>query len=236
MLPPAQATILVAQGDADIAITFAMSPAEGTDVLYDGTVEMIALAAPDHPLAKAPEIALSDMPNYPLALPTRDTTVRLVFDAACQAEGIVVEPVLTANVLSALLPFVRRSRGFALMSALPVQTPLRLNEIVSLPIRSRLSLTRRIQIQSMRGRRLPRQSDPDAGPHGMDREPGLRTELGLPLAHVAGLLPRQALGLGRCVGSLQLRHGPPARVPVAARALQRHRQGVPLGSSPLGHR
>ncbi len=156
MLPPAQATHLVAQGEADIAITFAMAPVDGVDVLYDGTVEMIALAAPHHPLAKEQELSLSDMLNFPLALPTRDTTVRLVFDAACQAEGIVVEPVLTANVLSALLPFVRRSRGLALMSALPVQTPLRHNEIVSLPIRSRVPLTRRIQIQSLRGRRLPR--------------------------------------------------------------------------------
>ncbi|WP_449410216.1 LysR family transcriptional regulator [Methylobacterium komagatae] len=156
MLPPAQATHLVAQGEADIAITFAMAPVDGVDVLYDGTVEMIALAAPHHPLAKEKDLSLSDMLNFPLALPTRDTTVRLVFDAACQAEGIVIEPVLTANVLSALLPFVRRSRGLALMSALPVQTPLRHNEIVSLPIRSRVPLTRRIQIQSLRGRRLPR--------------------------------------------------------------------------------
>ncbi len=53
-----------------------------------------------------------------------------------------MEPVLTSNNLSALLPFVRRSRGIALMSALSVQTPLRLNELVSLPIQSRTSLAR----------------------------------------------------------------------------------------------
>jgi DNA-binding transcriptional LysR family regulator len=126
------------------------------EVLYDGQVDMLALAAPDHPLARAPALRLADLSNYPLALPTRDTTLRQVFDAACALEGLAVEPVLTANKLSALLPFVRRSRGLALMSALSVTTPLRLNELVSLPIHARASLARGIQVQAMRDRRLPR--------------------------------------------------------------------------------
>ena len=63
---------------------------------------------------------------------------------------------LHANKLSALLPFVRRSRGLALMSALSVPTPLRLNELVSLPILARASLARGIQVQAMRDRRLPK--------------------------------------------------------------------------------
>ncbi len=90
-------------------------------MLYDGQVDMLALAAPDHPLARAPALRLADLLDYPVALPTRDTTLRQVFDAACAHEGIAVEPVLTANKLSALLPFVRRSRGLALMSALSVR-------------------------------------------------------------------------------------------------------------------
>ena len=55
------------------------------------------------------------------------------------------------------LPFVRRSRGVALMSALTVQTPLAPERAdLAYPIRSRASLARGIQIQAMRGRRLPR--------------------------------------------------------------------------------
>jgi DNA-binding transcriptional LysR family regulator len=68
----------------------------------------------------------------------------------------VVEPVLTANNLASLLPFVRNSRGLALMSALSVRTPVDLNALVSLPIRARASLARGIQVQAMRDRRLPR--------------------------------------------------------------------------------
>ncbi|MCJ2125338.1 LysR family transcriptional regulator [Methylobacterium sp. J-077] len=156
VLPPAQVTQMVAAGEADLGITFALAPTTQVEVLYDGRVDMRALTAPDHPLARARVVQLADLPNYPVALPTRDTTLRQVFDAACLHEGIVVEPVLTANNLAALLPFVRNSRGLALMSALSVRTPVDLNALVSLPIRARASLARGIQVQAMRDRRLPR--------------------------------------------------------------------------------
>jgi DNA-binding transcriptional LysR family regulator len=156
VLPPAQVTQTVAVGEADLGITFALAPTAQVEVLYDGQVEMRVLAAADHPLAGAPALRLADLATYPVALTTRDTTLRQAFDAACALEGIAVEPILTANTLSTLLPFVRRSRGLALMSALSVQTPVQLKELVSLPIRARGSLARGIQVQAMRDRRLPK--------------------------------------------------------------------------------
>lgn len=148
-------THVVAAGDADIGITFALAPSSLVAVAYDNAVEMVALSAPDHPLARQPSIQLADLKAYPLAVLTLDTTARRVFDAACLAESIVIEPTLTANILSALLPFVRRTKGLALMSALSVQTPVRLGELVCIPVRSRASLMRGIQVQVMRERRLP---------------------------------------------------------------------------------
>ncbi|MCJ2042078.1 LysR family transcriptional regulator [Methylobacterium sp. WL30] len=155
MLPPAQVTHVVAAGDADIGITFALAPSSLVAVAYDNAVEMVALSAPDHPLARRPAIRLADLKAYPIAVPTLDTTARRVFDAACLAEGITIEPTLTANILSALLPFVRRTKGLALMSALTVQTPVRLGELVCIPVHARMSLMRGIQVQVMRDRKLP---------------------------------------------------------------------------------
>lgn len=156
MLPPGQVTQVVAAGEADIGVTFKLASTPPVAVVYETQVEMIAVSAPDHPLAGSPGIRLPELAAFPLALPTRDTTVRLVFEAACYAEGITIEPALTANVLSALLPFVRYSKGLALMSALTVQTPLHLGELVQIPIRARSSLLRGIQVQTLRDRRLPR--------------------------------------------------------------------------------
>lgn len=156
MLPPAQVTQVVAAGEVDIGVTFALAPTAPVAVVYETQVEMIALCAPDHPLARAPLVRLAELTAYPLALPTRDTTIRLVFEAACFAEEVSVEPVLTSNILSALLPFVRRTQGIALMSALSVQTPVHLGELIQIPVQARTgSLMRGIQVQTMRDRRLP---------------------------------------------------------------------------------
>ncbi|ACA17387.1 transcriptional regulator, LysR family [Methylobacterium sp. 4-46] len=156
ILPPAQVTQVVAAGDADIGMTFAMDAVPPVRVVYDARVEMIVVAAPGHPLAGAPLLRLADLTAHPVALPTRDTTARRTFDAACAAEGVAIEPTLTANHLWALLPFVRRTRGVAVMSALSVETPLRLGELAAVPIRTQGGLMRGIQMQTMRDRRLPR--------------------------------------------------------------------------------
>lgn len=156
VLPPAQVTQIVAAGEADLGITFALAPTPQVETLYDGRVDMRVLAAPDHPLARAKVVPLSELAQYPLALPTRETTLRQLFDAACLQEGIAVEPVLTANHLSTLLPFVRNSRCLAVMSELSVRTPLDLNALISLPIDAKANLFRGIKIQAMRDRRLPR--------------------------------------------------------------------------------
>jgi DNA-binding transcriptional LysR family regulator len=156
VLPPAQVTQVIAAGEADIGVTFRRTQTPPVSVAYETEVEMVALCAPGHPLAGSATIDLQDLAAFPLALPTRDTTIRLVFEAACHAEGIAIEPALTSNLLSALLPFVRSTRGLALMSALSVQTPVQLGELVQIPLQARSSLSRGIQVQTMRDRRLPR--------------------------------------------------------------------------------
>ncbi|MEH3145811.1 MAG: LysR substrate-binding domain-containing protein [Methylobacterium frigidaeris] len=157
---PATVTRLVAEGDVDLGVTFALGarpsgPEGAVRVIYETRVEMVAVSAPDHPLARREVVFLPDLIPYPLALPTADTTARRVFDAACHEEGLAVEPVLTANRLAALFPFVRGSNGLAVMSGLSVTTPLRHGELAAIPLRGKGRLDRGIQIQTMRERRLP---------------------------------------------------------------------------------
>lgn len=155
-LPPGQVTQRVAQGDADIGLTFSLEPSTDTAVAYRNSLDMVALCAPGHPLAERRLIALSDLAAYPVALLPRDTTLRAILDAACAAEDIAIEPVLSANVLSAILPFVRDTRGLTLMSSIALQGQVGRGEFRVLPIQSRRSLARGIEVQTMRDRRLPR--------------------------------------------------------------------------------
>ncbi|KMO14030.1 LysR family transcriptional regulator [Methylobacterium platani] len=156
VLPPAQVTHRVVQGDVDIGITFSLVPSAGVAVAYRTSLDMVALCAPDHPLAGRRLIGLSDVAAYPVALLPRDTTLRTILDAACAVETIAIEPVLTANALSALLPFVRRTRGLTLVSSIALEGEVARDAFRALPIRSRRSLARGIEVQTMRDRRLPR--------------------------------------------------------------------------------
>lgn len=155
-LPPGQVTHRVIQGEADLGLTFSLEPSIGPAVAYRNSLDMVALCAPDHPLAGQPAIGLADLAAYPVALLPRDTTLRTVLDAACAAEGIVIEPAFACNVLAAILPFVRRTRGLTLMSSIALQGQVGRGEFRVLPIRSRRSLARGIEVQTMRDRRLPR--------------------------------------------------------------------------------
>lgn len=159
VMPPGQVTQVVAAGDADLGVTFALAPTNLVALLYDGIVEMVVAMAPDHPLAARDSVRLADIQAYPIALLPMDTTTRLVFDAACRAEGILIEPALIANRITALLPFVRRSRGVTLMSALSIMTPMRLGELACRPIRTQANLSRGVQVQVMRDRKLPHAVD-----------------------------------------------------------------------------
>ncbi|AWN46771.1 LysR family transcriptional regulator [Methylobacterium terrae] len=156
VLPPAQVTHRVIQGDADLGITFSLEPSADVAVAYRTSLAMVALCAPDHPLAGRRLIGLTDVAAHPVALLPRDTTLRTILDAACAAEGIAIEPVLTANALSALLPFVRRTRGLTLVSSIALQGEVERDAFRALPIQSRRSLARGIEVQTMRDRRLPR--------------------------------------------------------------------------------
>ncbi|SFU90654.1 DNA-binding transcriptional regulator, LysR family [Methylobacterium sp. 174MFSha1.1] len=156
VLPPGQVTHRVVQGDADLGLTFSLEPSTGTAVAYRGSLDMVALCAPDHPLAGGGPIGLSDLAAYPVALLPRDTTLRTILDAACAADGVAIEPALTANTLSSVLPFLRRTRGLTLVSSVALQGQVARGEFRVLPVRSRRSLARGIEVQTMRDRRLPR--------------------------------------------------------------------------------
>ncbi|KMO19626.1 LysR family transcriptional regulator [Methylobacterium indicum] len=156
VLPPSQVTQRVIQGEADLGLTFCLDPSADTAVAYRNSLDMVALCAPDHPLAGQTVIGLSDIAAHPVALLPRDTTLRTILDAACRAEGIAIEPAFTSNALSALLPFVRLTRGLTLMSSIALPDHVGRGEFVALPIRSRRSLARGIEVQTMRDRPLPR--------------------------------------------------------------------------------
>jgi len=153
---PAAVTRRVQEGDADLGLTFSLRPEPdiSVDAALSGAIE--AVVAPEHPLACRTGLTLADLQPFPLALPMPDTTVRQLFDICCGVQGLSFEPVLMSNNMQALYRFAALGGGVALSSELSLRSRLREGQLVALPLLDEGLAARRIELQSMAGRELPR--------------------------------------------------------------------------------
>jgi DNA-binding transcriptional LysR family regulator len=152
---PAQATEKVRAGDADLGLTFSLSPQREIKVEYTLTGAIRAVVSNSHPLALLDEVSLADLQPYPIALPLPETTLRQLFDICCGVQGLMFDPVLTSNYIGALYSFVREEGGISLSSEVTLHKQVEDKELISLPISDEGMQARRIELQSMAGRNLP---------------------------------------------------------------------------------
>lgn len=152
---PREVTRMVREGDVDLGISYGFMPDPSVHVEYVGSAPLQAMMAPDHPLAGRPFVTLSDIADYPVGLPSEDTTARQLFNLACGVEGIAIEAVLTTNYLTGLWRFAEISGGITMtgrIMAMPDASPFRLTGV---PLKTKVPNERRYEIQTMLGRILP---------------------------------------------------------------------------------
>ncbi len=108
-----------------------------TVVLADD--ELVAVAAPGHPLADAGAIALGALRDLPLVCLPRGTGVRAALDAACAGAGFTPRFVFEASALPMVVQLAARGLGLAVVPASIPNGPGIL-PITSPSLRSRLEL------------------------------------------------------------------------------------------------
>ena len=101
--------------------------------------ELVAAAAPGHPLADAGPIALGALRDVPLVCLPRGTGVRAALDAACAEAGFTPRVVFEASALPMVVQLATRGLGLAIVPASIPNGPMIL-PITDPPIRSRLEL------------------------------------------------------------------------------------------------
>jgi len=145
----------VRSGDADLGITFALTPEPEIRVIrwLDGAI--MAFAAADHPYAKRGTLTLQDLAEVPMFLMGQDTTVRQLFDMACAQEDVVITPVVVANSSSAIHHLVLTGTGLSVSGYLSMADHVRDGRVVALPLAYPILERRSIQVQVLSGRRLP---------------------------------------------------------------------------------
>ncbi|WP_036182984.1 LysR family transcriptional regulator [Marinobacterium lacunae] len=152
----ARASELVKEGAADIAITFSLAPMIGVEVVANHAGAICALMPSAHPLASRSQLSVTDLKGYPLALPLNGTTMRYLFDIACNVAGITVVPDFSCDSLGAIYAMVRKDNAMVtLCGAASVRDQADIDSMVLIPMSDAQLRQRSLQIQVMAGRRLP---------------------------------------------------------------------------------
>lgn len=151
-----RASQMVADGEADISITYSLAPVEGLSVAYREAAPIFALMQQKHPLAARKLLALEDLQAYPLALPEESSTVRQLFDIACGMRGLLFAPAFTSHSLGAVYRFTQRCTDAVALGGFLTAHGRAAEDGMTLIAMSEAELHQRtLQVQSMAARKLP---------------------------------------------------------------------------------
>jgi DNA-binding transcriptional LysR family regulator len=145
----------VAEGDADLAITYAAEPTKGTVTRLTLPAPVHAVMWHRHPLARHASVTPAQLLPYPLAATETTSATRKLLERCWRQEGMHFEPVFVSNLSSALMAFVRNSDRIMLGCYLPAPPALRRAGLVARPVGHPEMATRRLAVQTMEGRLLP---------------------------------------------------------------------------------
>lgn len=155
--PPVSVSRQVREGNADIGITYSRTPEPDIKIEHRQPAPVMAVMRPDHPLSKFKTVSLTQLSEYPIALPDPNTTLRQLFDIACSRQKLLFEPRLTSNYVEALFNFVRYNSGsVSIAGEVSVRYRIAEGEMIMRRVRDRGLDGRDLEVQTLIGRTLPK--------------------------------------------------------------------------------
>ncbi|BAP41774.1 LysR family transcriptional regulator [Pseudomonas sp. LJDD11] len=152
----ARASQLVKDGVADIALTFSLTPTLGVEISLSCDSPISALMPVSHPLASSESLTVQELAQYPLALPHAGSTIRYLFDIACNLHSMNIVPAYASHSLGAIYNAVRHSTDvIALCGAATVSGTAARDNLLLVPMSDPQLRQRSLQVQIMAGRKLP---------------------------------------------------------------------------------
>lgn len=145
----------VREGTADIGVTVSLASERGLNVEFRHPSPILAVMAPDHPLAKRRQVSLSQVVAYPLALPAPVSTLRQLLDISCTRQALALDPVVTSDHLYPLIQYVARTRAVTFCGEIALRPQLQAKTVVAVALRDREMNERHFEVQTMAGRHLP---------------------------------------------------------------------------------
>lgn len=149
-----EVTRLVREAQVDIGFCFSLGAAKDINVVYSQPAPLLALVAPGHPLASRGSVTLSEVVDYPLALPGPTSTLRELLDIYCSRAGLVYRSVLDTENLETLVQFAISGNAVTFTGELFVRHRLKANELTALNLAEIAGSDRAIEIQTLARRQL----------------------------------------------------------------------------------
>jgi DNA-binding transcriptional LysR family regulator len=116
---------------------------------------LMAVMAPDHPLAARRAVRLADIAESRLCLTDSSLRVRRILRLAEGGEGIVLEPALTTNSISLIKEMIATGEFVTVLPEMVVRREVERGKLVSVPIDNPTLSAITISLVSRTGRQLP---------------------------------------------------------------------------------
>lgn len=140
--------------EADVGIVFNPDSMKGLTVVASVDDPLHAVVAPGHPLARARELSLADLINWPIAIAGGTFGMRHILDRAMEALELDLAPALETNSIEALRSYARSGTGAAVITSLAVKQDLDLGQLVAVPLRLPDAYVTSLKICTRRNRTL----------------------------------------------------------------------------------
>jgi DNA-binding transcriptional LysR family regulator len=144
---------LVAEGDADIGVTFDLDQHPELALSADIPMPIMAMMAASHPLARRAEVSVGDCAAYPLLLQQDTHPIRSQIDAELQILHKLRRPLVACNNMMLLKQLVANGLGVAFYTPIGFVDELEAGTVRAVPIAGTSISALRIGILLHRRRR-----------------------------------------------------------------------------------
>lgn len=127
-------TTMVAEGEADIGITFNISHPDDTTLVSDVAMPLMAMVSKSHPLAEKESVTLAECAQFNLLLQMDTEPIRTLIDvelSVLQRSGRIL---VTSNHLMMLRPMVKMGLGVAFYTPIGILDEIAAGDIVGVPL------------------------------------------------------------------------------------------------------
>lgn len=145
----------VTSGTADIGIGFEPDFDAGLGRAAEIHVELGAAMAPDHSLAKRPNLRLSELVGEPLILPDANYDIHARLNKLVQGAGLKFSRIVETNSFEAMTSLIVAGLGVGLRTRIGISAEIERGELIFVPIVDRMFRSTQVVILTKARRTLP---------------------------------------------------------------------------------